>query len=145
MSGWCGACQGRQGRWSTGGPCILLLLENNVKPPCVCVGGQAPVSDPGSELLRSQKERQWTLPACPTTTVDIFGNLCQSCSSFCKMSAGSWTSLCTYPRASFRLRMLSLDLGSLPLRGGGCMFPHRSVEHASPCSSPSPAILGIEY
>lgn len=44
---------------------------------CVCcVGGQAPLFlTPESELLSSQKERQWSLPACSTRAGNIFGNL----------------------------------------------------------------------
>lgn len=95
-----------------------------MKPPCLCAvwWPGTSVSEPGSELLSSQKEAQWSLPACPTRAGDIRGNLSLSCSSFCEMSAGSWIPFGIYPGASFRPRMLTLDLGSLPLQGAS-MFP----------------------
>lgn len=111
LSGWCGACQGHQRCWSTGAPGPLSYWHTVQSHHVYTVWVAS------SELLSSQKERQWSHSACPTRAGDIFGNLSLSHPFSCKISPGSRTPFCTYPKASFRQRMQTQGLGPLPLWG----------------------------
>lgn len=125
-------CQGHQGYWPTGGTCTpRFFVAHGMKLPCVTVWVAR------SELLTSQKERQWSHPTCPTTAGNIFKSLSLSHSSSCKMSPGSWTPLCTYPKASLDKGCRLRALAPYHCGGGGLRVPHHgSVEYAlSPVTS----------
>lgn len=133
------ACQGHQRCWSTGAPGPLSYWHTVQSHHAYTVWVAR------SELLSSQKERQWSHSVCPTRAGDIFGNLSLSHPFSCKISPGSRTPFCTYPKASFRQRMQTQGLGPLPLWGRSMTSTLGLWYMPSPHSALSPVILGIEY